>query len=131
MIELNLAHTVLLHIWYLIVTQYLDDASLYYLCLANKAIFRTCFRHTQRKLKLFEDRHPWICSACFRRFEKGFELLTHINSHYLYSPNFLDNRQLFPNNWTSFQTLSCSMPSLQSYFKHFHVVNQFFANFES
>ena len=98
---------------------------LYYISLAHKAIFRTFFPHIQPRLKTYEDTFPWICSACFQRFKKGFELITHIHSHYQYTPNFLDNRQMYPHSWTSFRTLSCSRPSLKSYFKHFYVINQF------
>ena len=71
MIEINLADTVLQNIWYVILTRYLDDASLYYISLAHKAIFRTSFATYNHDSRLMKTRFHGSAQPAFNVSKKG------------------------------------------------------------
>ena len=64
------------HIWYRIITNYLEDQDIYNLCMAFP-IFKDMFPRCKLTCHIYEINNSWICRFCSLRFENWFVFRLH------------------------------------------------------
>ena len=77
----------LLHIWYLIISQYLRKEDIYYLCVAYPFIRETFVDICNTICYRVQKEYDWLCTYCFRRFNNYEDFINryYSNNHRIYS----------------------------------------------
>ena len=65
------------HIWYRIITKYLEERDIYHLCMAFP-IFKEMFPTCEIICYNYQINHWITCSKCFMRFKNNIALWQHI-----------------------------------------------------